>query len=120
MLRDDAGVEQFLTDGELNFSNSSWDNEGKVELLLRRHARPRGHVLHIAHSRVSATGGMLAFARKVHDHPDLADYTTLVMSASHVWVRTAGKTEGEQVVHALGRGKHSTIEATVTFIREQV
>lgn len=121
-MRDDNGQELFLTDGELSFSNSSWDAEGKVKLMLMRHARPRGHVLHIANSRVSATGGMLAFARKIHADPALraARYSTIVVSASHVWVRRAGQSEDEQMQIALGKGKNVSIEATLTFVREKV
>ena len=122
VLQDVAGQELHLTDGELNFSNSSWDVEGKVERMLTRHGRHRGHVLHIANSRVSATGGMLSFARKIHDNGVLATarYTTIVVSASHVWVRLAGQTENEQEQIALAKGKNVSIEATLSFVREQV
>ena len=122
VLKNDAGEEQYLVDKELSFKNCGWDSNGKVELMLLRNACPNGHVLHIANPRVTAAGGMVEFTRKLHSHPVLSAkrYTTIVMSASQLWVRYAGTPEEDTIKYALSKGKHASIEDTATYIREEV
>ena len=119
VAKDAAGNDMYLHDGELSYHNSSWDSDGKVKSVLLANHNPYGHVMQIANRLVTATGGMQDFARKVHRDPDLSGYTTLVASATYVYVWYAGEPEPKWEEAAV-KLRPNDPESTLAEVRQTV